>query len=229
MARVWAGKTPNKAALIDSGRVVSYTELNERSNRVANELARTGIRPGYHVGFLGKDSSAFFEIWLGVNKAGCALTSLSLRSAPAELVEVVQDANIPLIFAGRDFAEFAERVRQAADITMEIVAEDELDHWSSDAGVADHDVVLTDGEETCGRSPCELGKELHAEAAQLTINVIGLRVKGFSWTGEQSILEARCLAEQNGGAYIPVETEDELAAAFEKTLGCPMISQGAIP
>jgi Ca-activated chloride channel homolog len=88
-------------------------------------------------------------------------------------------------------------------------------------------VVLTDGEETCGRLPCELGKELHAGAAQLTINVIGLRVRGFSWTGEQSILEIKCLAEQNGGAYIPVETEDELASAFEKTLGCPMISQRA--
>jgi Ca-activated chloride channel family protein len=90
-------------------------------------------------------------------------------------------------------------------------------------------VVLTDGEKTCGRSPCELGKQLHAEAAQLTINVIGLRVKGFSWTGEQSITETKCLAEQNNGLYIAVETEDELAAAFEKTLGCPMISGRAAP
>jgi Ca-activated chloride channel homolog len=90
-------------------------------------------------------------------------------------------------------------------------------------------VVLTDGEETCGRSPCELGKQLHAEAAQLMIHVIGLRVKGFSWTGEQSIVEAKCLAEQNNGFYITVETEDELVAAFEKTLGCPMMSQRAVP
>ena len=90
-------------------------------------------------------------------------------------------------------------------------------------------VVLTDGEETCGRSPCELGKQLHAEAAQLTIHVIALRVKGFSWTGEQSITETKCLAEQNNGLYITVETEDELIAAFEKTLGCPMMSQFAMP
>ena len=60
-------------------------------------------------------------------------------------------------------------------------------------------VVVTDGEETCGRSPCDLGKELHAAAEQLTIHVIGYRVKDFSWTGEQSILDVRCLAEQNGG------------------------------
>jgi Ca-activated chloride channel homolog len=90
-------------------------------------------------------------------------------------------------------------------------------------------VLLTDGEETCGRSPCELGKRLHAEAAQLTIHVIGLRVKGFSWTGEQSITETKCLAEQNNGLYIAVATEDELVAAFQKTLGCPMLSQRAIP
>jgi len=90
-------------------------------------------------------------------------------------------------------------------------------------------VVLTDGEETCGRSPCELGKRLHAEAAQLTIHVIGLRVKGFSWTGEQSFIETKCLAEQNNGLYLAVETEDELVAAFEKTLGCPMLSQRAVP
>jgi AMP-binding enzyme len=50
MARLCAGKTPNKAALIDADGVVTYAQLNERSNRVANELARTGIRPGYHVG-----------------------------------------------------------------------------------------------------------------------------------------------------------------------------------
>jgi Ca-activated chloride channel homolog len=90
-------------------------------------------------------------------------------------------------------------------------------------------VLLTDGEETCGRSPCDLGKQLHAEAEQLTIHIIGIRVKGLSaWTGEQSILETKCLAEQNNGLYIPVETEDDLIAAFEKTLGCPVLSQGAL-
>ena len=85
MVRAWSGKTPNKAALIDGGRVVTYTQLNSRSNRIANTLAASGMRPGSHVGFLGKNSAAFFEIWVGVNKAGCALTPLNWRSAAAEL------------------------------------------------------------------------------------------------------------------------------------------------
>jgi Ca-activated chloride channel homolog len=87
-------------------------------------------------------------------------------------------------------------------------------------------VVLTDGEETCGGSPCDLGKELHAAAVNLTIHVIGFRMKNFSWTGEQSILDVKCLADQNGGLYVSAETEQELTEALEKTLGCPMLSQG---
>lgn len=86
-------------------------------------------------------------------------------------------------------------------------------------------VVLTDGEETCGGSPCDLGKQLHASAVQLTVHIIGFRMKNFSWTGEQSILDAKCLAEQNGGLYISAEAEQDLIDALEKTLGCPMLSQ----
>jgi hypothetical protein len=50
--------------------------------------------------------------------------------------------------------------------------------------------------------------------------------KATTW--EQSILETKCLAEQNNGFYIPVETEDDLIAAFEKTLGCPVLSQSTL-
>jgi Ca-activated chloride channel family protein len=86
-------------------------------------------------------------------------------------------------------------------------------------------VVVTDGEETCGGSPCNLGKELHGKAERLTVHVIAFRVKDYSWTGEQSIVDAKCLAESNGGLYVTADAEQELAEALEKTLGCPMLSK----
>lgn len=90
-------------------------------------------------------------------------------------------------------------------------------------------VVVTDGEETCGGSPCDLGKKLHASASELTVHVIGYRPKGFSWTGEESILGAKCLADENGGLYIAAETREELIEALDKTLGCPMVTRRAAP
>lgn len=86
-------------------------------------------------------------------------------------------------------------------------------------------VIVTDGEETCGRSPCELGKQLHADAMQLTVHVIGFRYENYSWTGEGSVLETQCLAEQNNGLYIKVNSQEDLVSALEKTLDCPMLSE----
>ncbi len=90
-------------------------------------------------------------------------------------------------------------------------------------------VVVTDGEETCGASPCELGKELRAAAAQLTVHIIGFRMKDYSWTGENSILDAKCLAEENNGLYLSAENRDDLVAALKTTLDCPMISEASEP
>jgi acyl-CoA synthetase (AMP-forming)/AMP-acid ligase II len=144
MARVWSSKTPDKAALIDGGRVVTYAQLNERSNRIANTIIAAGVRPGSHIGYLGKNSAAFFEIWVGANKAGCALAPLNWRSAPPEIVEVVHDANVSLIFAGHEFTELAERVRQTATLNTEVVPEDELAQWFSRGDSADPGLTAPD-------------------------------------------------------------------------------------
>jgi len=86
-------------------------------------------------------------------------------------------------------------------------------------------VLLTDGEETCGGAPCDLGKLLKASGTgRLTVHVIGYQLRGFRWTGAQSFLDVKCLAEETGGLYITAENRQDLVEAFEKTLGCPMMS-----
>jgi len=89
-------------------------------------------------------------------------------------------------------------------------------------------VVVTDGEETCGRSPCELAKLLHQNAYQLTVHVIAFRYSGFSWTGGNSVMDLMCIADENNGLYIKADNETELMDALEKTLDCPMISQAPL-
>lgn len=109
-----------------------------------------------------------------------------------------------------------EAVEQAAEV---------LD-FRTEPGVV---VVLTDGEETCGGTPCTLGKSLRADGVSLTVHVIGFQLKNFMWLGPQSILDVMCLAEKTGGLYITAETQEDLVKAFEKTLGCPLMSRMAQP
>lgn len=83
-------------------------------------------------------------------------------------------------------------------------------------------VLLTDGEETCGGSPCATAQQLKTDAADLTIHVIGY-IARESVSG-RGLLEARCIADQTGGLYISVETVAQLIAALRRTLGCPELS-----
>lgn len=93
-------------------------------------------------------------------------------------------------------------------------------------------VLVTDGKETCGGTPCRLGAQLAAEGADLIVHVIGFKVRGdfFSWDSpEQSGFAegtvAECLATRTGGRYFPAETVDELAEALNSSLGCAVIGR----
>ncbi len=87
-------------------------------------------------------------------------------------------------------------------------------------------VLLTDGEETCNGKPCDVADSLKAEAADLTIHVIGYRHSDAAGLG--AVFGARCLPEETGGLYLPVETEDQIVEALRKTLTCPLTTE-ALP
>ena len=98
---------------------------------------------------------------------------LELKPTP-DAAEPIMNAVNALVPAGK--TPLTSAVEQAANV---------LD-YKNKPGVI---VVVTDGEETCGRSPCELAKLLHATAAQLTIHVIAFRYDTFSWTGGNSAMD----------------------------------------
>jgi Ca-activated chloride channel family protein len=134
---------------------------------------------------------------------------LELKPMP-DAAEPIMNAVNALVPAGK--TPLTTAVEQAANV---------LD-YKNKPGVI---VAVTDGEETCGRSLCELAKMLHSTAAQLTVHVIAFRYETYSWTGENAVLDLQCLAEANNGLYIKVNTNEDLVQALEKTLDCPMVSQ----
>ncbi|RXV60148.1 hypothetical protein C6W92_13970 [Roseovarius sp. A46] len=91
-------------------------------------------------------------------------------------------------------------------------------------------VLVTDGNETCGGTPCALGAQLAGTAPGLTVHVIGFRVvyDPFSWNSpEAKALDgqtvAKCLPDATGGLFVSTETVDELADALRVTLGCVVV------
>ncbi len=91
-------------------------------------------------------------------------------------------------------------------------------------------VLVTDGKETCGGTPCRLASTLERDGSDLTVHVIGFKVRGdfFDWAQAReqyaaADAPARCLADLTGGTYVRSETLDELVAALRVTLGCNVL------
>ena len=90
---------------------------------------------------------------------------------------------------------------------------------------------MTDGNETCGGTPCATSGALASAAHDLTIHVIGFKFRSdyFAWDNpEQEFgaeMVARCLADETGGLFVNTETVDELADALRATLGCLLIGK----
>ena len=80
-------------------------------------------------------------------------------------------------------------------------------------------VVLTDGDENCGRDPCEVARELAANAFKLTIHIIGFKL------GSRPRFAASCFSQETGGLFIPTNSMDELVDALNQTLVCPQITE----
>src|ERR1700712_4246383 len=92
--------TPDALAIIEADRVTSFTELDLLANRVANALARDGVRPGDRVAFIGANSPAFLAVLYGAAKLGAIPTALNNRLAKPEVSAILADAAPAVVVIG---------------------------------------------------------------------------------------------------------------------------------
>ena len=61
---------PNRPAFSEAGREITYSEFNDRANRIATGLLALGMRAGDHIGLLAPNSADWLVFYFGVLKAG---------------------------------------------------------------------------------------------------------------------------------------------------------------
>lgn len=93
----------DQAALISDNRITTYSQLQHRSNRVANGLAALGLKPQSRVAILTGNNAHFFEIWLGSALANVVLAPINARLAPPEVAFIVNDSLADVLFVDEAF------------------------------------------------------------------------------------------------------------------------------
>src|SRR5690606_3136482 len=103
--QVTAGHDPERVAVWFQGAVLTYRELERRSNRLAHALREHGIGTGDIVGLL-LDRGLYLPVAeLAVMKAGAAWTMLDPQHPPTRLGFMAEDAAVPLVLTTTDQAE----------------------------------------------------------------------------------------------------------------------------
>jgi amino acid adenylation domain-containing protein len=118
-----AERTPEVAAVIDEEEVLTYRELEQRSDQLARHLQGLGVRPGAHVGISLEHSLGTVVSILAVLKTGAAYVPLDPGHPRARLAFVIEDAQIGCILTQQ---RLKDRIPTTSEITLICVDADQF-------------------------------------------------------------------------------------------------------
>ncbi|MEL7447045.1 MAG: fatty acid--CoA ligase [Pseudomonadota bacterium] len=132
IVRDHAHNTPGTAAFTYGDEVITFADLDEGGNRVANGLASLGVAQGDRVSFLGKNHPLYFEALLGAAKLGAVMTPVNWRLAAPEVAYILGNCEAEVVFVAEGFAQMLERVRGETPRVRHVIGIDAPDHDGTD-------------------------------------------------------------------------------------------------
>jgi len=111
--RTTAARHPQREAIfcVGTGRRVSYAELDERCNRLANYLLSLSLEKGTVVAFLCANRAEIIETYFAIAKAGFVGLPLNYRLAPREIEALVAAMGASVLVCDAKFKAAFEHLR----------------------------------------------------------------------------------------------------------------------
>lgn len=104
---------PRGTATVYEGRSRTWTEVAERTARMAGALQRIGLGAGEFVAVLSMNSDRYVELFFAIPHAGGCFAPMNVRWSQAENLYALKDCGATILFVGTDFVDQArELVRQ---------------------------------------------------------------------------------------------------------------------
>lgn len=116
---VSALRYPDETAIIDELGTLTFAEVHRRTNALAHELARAGVRPGDGVAMMCRNHRGFVDAVVACSKLGANALYLNTAFAGPQITEVVERESPVAIIHD---AEFEALTRQAGEGRMRFIA-----------------------------------------------------------------------------------------------------------
>ncbi|MCI0607990.1 MAG: AMP-binding protein, partial [Anaerolineae bacterium] len=116
-----ARKHPDRACTIFKGAVITFKEMNDRTDRVAAALVDMGVKKGDRVGIFMPNTPQFVMAYYGILKAGGAVVATNPLYTPPEIEHQASDAGIEVMFVMTNFYKTIKKAQPKTKIKKLIV------------------------------------------------------------------------------------------------------------
>lgn len=129
-----AQNTPYKAAAIHAGtgEVLTYADLDARSNRLAQLLFAEGLRPGDHIAVFLENHLRYFEVAWAAFRSGLYLTTVNRYLTGPEAGYIVDDCGAQVLVSSRALHEVAAQIPEHAPVCRRFLVVDDPPEGASD-------------------------------------------------------------------------------------------------
>ncbi|MFT6052727.1 MAG: long-chain acyl-CoA synthetase [Halioglobus sp.] len=103
---------PHKPAIImaGSGEMVTYKQLDERSNQAAHLFRAIGLKSGDHIGMMLENNRQFLEICWAAQRSGLVFTPISTHLMREETAYILNNCGAKLFIGCLGLSEVAEQI-----------------------------------------------------------------------------------------------------------------------
>jgi long-chain acyl-CoA synthetase len=98
-----ARKYPDRASTIFKGAVISYREMNAKSDHIAAALVDMGVKKGDRVGIFMPNTPQFVMVYFGILKAGGVVVATNPLYTPPEIAYQANDSGVEIMFVMSNF------------------------------------------------------------------------------------------------------------------------------
>ncbi|HXA32597.1 MAG TPA: AMP-binding protein, partial [Acidimicrobiales bacterium] len=108
----FAATAPDRAAVVmgGSGQVVTYGQLDQRSNQFAHLLWDLGLRRGDHYAVMMENHPVYFElVWAGM-RSGLYITAVNSHLTAVEAAYIVNDCGATVLITSAALAGVADEL-----------------------------------------------------------------------------------------------------------------------
>ncbi|MGD9600311.1 MAG: class I adenylate-forming enzyme family protein [Gammaproteobacteria bacterium] len=110
---------PDRLAVRDSRRRLTYGQWHERVVRLAAALRGLGLAKGDRVGVIAYNCLEWMEIYAGMARAGLTVVPLNFRLTGPEIAYILQHAEVGAVIAGGEFRDVVDSLRDELSMPAE--------------------------------------------------------------------------------------------------------------